>query len=133
MSEGRWKLRCGDLDHSGHDWYGVLDRMLQSYPELVPDFESCQEYECYLNWKLQNALDVYNTSIDRQEPEQSAHEFAMEELLSMAISKNTEDNPDPPHKTLESAQADMAADMSAYLDFLYGDKWKDKRPKRNNL
>lgn len=99
MSEGRWKQRCGDLDHSGHDWYGVLDRTLQSYPELVAEFESRQEYECYLSWKVQSALDVYNASIERHEPEQSAREFAMEELLSMAISKDAVDHPDPPPKS----------------------------------
>lgn len=128
MSEGRWKQRCGDLDHSGHDWYGVLDRTLQSYPELVAEFESRQEYECYLSWKVQSALDVYNASIERHEPEQSAREFAMEELLSMAISKDAEDHPDPPPEILEAAQADMTAGVFAYLDFLYGAKGKDKRP-----
>lgn len=127
MSEGRWKQRCGDLDHSGHDWYGVLDRTLQSYPELVAEFESRQEYECYLSWKVQSALDVYNASIERHEPKQSAREFAMEELLSMAISKDAEDNPDPPPEILEAAQADMAAGVFEYLDFLFGGKGKDKR------
>ena len=35
MKEGRWKQRCGDLNQSGHDWYGALDGTLQSDPELV--------------------------------------------------------------------------------------------------
>jgi hypothetical protein len=127
MNEGRWKQRCGDLDHSGHDWYGVLDRTLQSYPELVAEFESRQEYECYLSWKVQSALDVYNASIERHEPEQSAREIAMEELLSMAISKDAEDNPDPPPEILEAARADMAAGVFAYLNFLYGNTGRQKR------
>jgi hypothetical protein len=35
---------------------------------------------------------------------------------------------DPPPEILEAAQADMAAGVFAYLDFLYGDKGKKKRP-----
>ena len=38
-----------------------------------------------------------------------------------------EATPIPP-EILEAAQADMAAGVFAYLDFLYGAKGKDKRP-----
>ena len=52
----------------------------------------------------------------------------MEELLSMAISKDAVDHPDPPPEILEAAQADMAAGVFAYLDFLYREKSMDNRP-----
>jgi hypothetical protein len=58
----------------------------------------------------------------------SSDVFAIEELLSMAISKDSEDNPDPPPEFLEDTQADIAAGVFAYLDFLYGNKRKDNRP-----
>jgi len=121
MANQSWKQKAQGLGFTHHEWYDLLEATLEQYPELVKALQERDELEDYINVKVSYALAVRKDALKRGETPETAHQLAMEELLSMPMAEDAKDNPDLSDAAIEAAERDNYEGATKFLDFLYGD------------
>ena len=110
-------------DYKDHEYYELLERSLEHFPDFLNHLKRGDRLESYLNFHTKQAIEAYNDAMEDDEDDRAAKEIAMETLLSNLKEMELEqsNNPDFSDAAIESADLDNIAGMQAYLKWKYGD------------